>query len=421
MIFTRRPHVWLLAGAVAAVLASTPLPASVLFAADDAARSDSYRAGQRALSEERWPEALSIFTSLADAKGPEADAALYWKAWTESKLGRRGDALSSIRSLLGAYPKSSWADDAKALELELRGPGEVQRSVSSGSGTVTGSGRGTANPDEDLQLYALDGLMQVEPARAVPILERFLAADHSLKLKEKALFVLAQSDTPRARQVLLDLVRRGTPPELRLEAVEQLGIAGGPEDLRALAQIWNESTLEVKRRVLEAWMVADQKEPVFAVARDEKDPELRRKAIELLGVMDATTELGQLYASEKSPEVRAKLLEAYGVAGDIGALSRAARQESDPELRHKAIEGLGVAGGKEGSRALVELYGSEKELELRKKIVEALMIADDAEALVKLFHAETNPELKRDILQKISLLDDESVEQVLRDVLEDKP
>jgi len=119
--------------------------------------------------------------------------------------------------------------------------------------------------------------------------------------------------------------------------------------------------------------------------------------------------------------VRAKLLEAYGVAGDIGALSRAARQESDPQLRHKAIEGLGVAGGKEGSRALVELYGSEREIDLRKKIVEALMIADDAEALVKLFKAETNPELKRDILQKISLLDDASVEQVLRDVLGDKP
>ncbi len=401
---TPRTFAWLLACSLAAGITATPLRASVLLAADEAARSDSYRAGQRALSEERWPEALSIFTALADAKGPEADAALYWKAWTEAKIGRRADALATIRGLLTTYPRSSWADDARALEVDLSGK--------------KGSERIEQGSDEELKLYALDGLMQVDPERAVPILERFLAADHSLKLKEKALFVLAQSDTPRARQVLLDLVRRGSPPELRLEAVEQLGVAGGPEDLKALSQIWDEATPEVKQKVLEAWMIADQKEPVFGVARDEKDPQLRRKAIELLGVMDATAELGQLYASEKSPEVRARLLEAYGVAGDIGALARAARQESDPALRAKAIEGMGVFGGEEGSRELVALYGSEKDVDLRKKIVEALMVNDDAKALVRLFRAETDPELKRDILQKISLLDDESVEQVLRDVLE---
>ena len=407
MIFNCRSRAWLLAGALAAGFASTPLSASVLFAGDDAARSDSYRAGQRALSEERWPEALSIFTALADAKGPEADAALYWKAWTESKLGRRGDALSTIRALLGTYPKSTWADDAQALELELGGKRGAER-IEQGS-------------DEDLKLYALDGLMQVEPERAVPILERFLAGDHSLKLKEKALFVLAQSDTPKARQILVELVRSGSPPELRLKAVEQLGVAGGKEDLRALSAIWKDSTPEVKAKVLEAWMIADEKQPVFDVARSEKDPALRRKAIELLGVMNATDELGQLYASETDPAVRAKLLEAYGVAGDISALSRAAHGESDVALRRKAIEGLGVFGGKEGSRELVSLYGTERERDLRKKILEALMVNGDAQALVGLFRSEKDPEMKRAILQQLSVMDDESVEQILRDVLEDKP
>ena len=53
-------------------------------------------------------------------------------------------------------------------------------------------------------------------------------------------------------------------------------------------------------------------------------------------------------------------------------------------VRAKAIEGMGVFGGKQGSRELVALYGSEKNLDLRKKIVESLMINGDADALVKM-------------------------------------
>jgi len=395
---------------VAALVAGAALAASAAAVpryAADGPRSAAYREGQRALSEERWSDALDAFAAIADAKSSESDAALYWRAWTESKLGRRADALASLRRLAAEYPKSEWLDDAKALELELGGRRGGEPLADSA--------------DEDLQLYALDGLMQVEPERAVPILERFLAGDHSLRLKERALFVLAQSDTPRARQILVEMVRSGRPPELRMKAVEQLGIAGGGDDLRALSDIWKDATPEVKAKVLEAWMVAGDAQPVADVARNEKDPKLRRKAIEMLGVMDATDVLGQLYASETDREVRAKLLEAYGVAGDVGALAKAARGESDLQLRRKAIEGLGVFGGSEGSRELVALYAGERDAELRHKIVEALMVNGDAKALIALFRQEKDPAMKRDILQKISLLDDDAVDDLLTDVLEGKP
>ena len=49
--------------------------ATAWFAEDGASRSSIYREGQKALSEERWEEALSIFTSLADSNPAEADAA----------------------------------------------------------------------------------------------------------------------------------------------------------------------------------------------------------------------------------------------------------------------------------------------------------------------------------------------------------
>lgn len=398
-----------------------------LFAADDAGRSASYREGQRALSEERWDEALKIFRSVADARGADADAALYWTAWTEWKLARKGAALGTIRALIDGYPKSSWLDDAQALELQIRGAEGTDYAPREPKGATSPRepreprNATQAEADEELKLYALDGLMQVEPEKAVPILERFLAGDHSLKLKERALFVLAQSDSPRARQVLLDLVRRGTPPELRLQAVEQLGIAGGKEDLEALASIWKEATPEVKERVLQAWMIAGTVEPVFGVAKSDKDPELRRRAIETLGVMGATKELGQLYAAETDRGVRSKLLEAYGVAGDEDALVRAAKSETDLELREKAIESIGVFGGRNTSKILVELYETESDRDLREKILESLMIAGDAKPLVALFKKEKDREMKKKILQQISIMGDEETAELFAELLEEKP
>jgi len=390
-------------GAVLAAATVAPLAAL----AGAAPRSDAYRAGQRALSEERWQDALNTFSALADAKGENADAALYWKAWTESKLGRRADAMTTLRALSASYPKSEWLDDAKALELEIGGRQQAAGLVDSG--------------DEDLKLYALDSLMQADPERAVPILERFLAGEHSLKLKERALFVLAQSDSPRARQILAEMVRSGSPPELRLKAVEQLGVAGHPEDLAALSAIWKDAAPPVKSKVLEAWMIAGQVQPVAEVARNEKDPGLRRKAIEMLGVMDAADELDALYAGENDPAVRAKLLEAYGIAGDVDALAKAAHQEKDPQIRGKAIEGLGVFGGERGAKELAALYATEKEPALRSRILQALMVNGDATTLIELFRGEKDPAMKRTILQQLSLMDDPAVDRLMSDLLEDKP
>jgi HEAT repeat protein len=377
---------------------------------ESTARSAIYRSGQKALSEERWSEALQIFTSLADSNPAEADAALYWKAWTEAKLGRKAEALKTLRGFDSTYPQSPWADDAKALILELKGGKKGPDDP-----VIAGSAAG----DEDLKLYALDGLMQVEPERAVPILERFLAANHSLKLKERALFVLAQSGSPRARQILLDIVRSGTPVELRLEAVEQLGISGDDGDLLALQTIWKDGTFEVKRKVLEAWMIAGEAEPVIQVAKTESDPELRRRAIEMLGVMGETDALTALYDTEKSHEVRRKLLEAYGVAGDIDALERAARNEKDPDLRRRAIEGIGVFGDEKGADILVDLYRRESDRSVKRKILEAMMVNGAARQLVALFRAEKDPDLKRLIVQQLSLVDDEEAEKVLSEILGD--
>src|SRR5215212_7445885 len=171
------------------------------------AKDELYRSGQEAIADGRWNEAASIFGKVAERGGPEADAGLYWKAYAQHKAGNRGEALATIRQLASTFPKSSWLDDARALEVEVRGDQGV---------TVQPS----AEDDDDIKLYALSGMMDHKPERALPLVQQYLNGKHSLQDKEKALFLLTQSELPQARQSLLQIVRGSEHPELRAQAIQ---------------------------------------------------------------------------------------------------------------------------------------------------------------------------------------------------------
>ena len=441
-----------LAGPSAPRAGAIPLPAA--FAAADAAagRSDLYREGQRALAEERYADAATLYARLAAEKGEEADAALYWKAYAESRAARRSEALATIRQLLASYPESAWADDAAALEIELRSPARAPRpplppgrpapatpavapvapvpAVLPVPGTPAvppPPGRRGGEPElsesDELKLYALDGLLQAEPEKAIPVLERFLAGDQPLRLKQRALFVLSQSDSPRAREILLRTVREGRPEELRVEAVRTLGMAGESADLAALASLFtSDAPRAVREAVLDAYMMSDQTAPLAAAARSDRDPEIRARAIDMLGAMEASAELRSLYETEKDPQLRIKLLQAFGIADDVEGLIRAARAETDPRVQAAAIEGLAIAGSSgAATRALMDIYRGAADPETKQRVLEALMIQEQARALIELFRTEKDPALKRVIVQQLGMLDSDEAAQVLLEVLEGKP
>src|ERR1700704_5067206 len=47
-----------------------------------------YDDGREALDEDRYDQAEAKFKLLADMSGPQTDAALYWKAYAENRLGK---------------------------------------------------------------------------------------------------------------------------------------------------------------------------------------------------------------------------------------------------------------------------------------------------------------------------------------------
>lgn len=370
-------------------------------------RSDAYRDGQRAVERQEWDEASRIFGKLASKSSDETDAALYWKAYADWKQKLKQESLEGLRQLLSAYPQSAWADDARALELEIRGGKKARTSPDA--------------EDEELKLYALDGLMQVEPEKAVPVLEKLLAGNSSSRIKERALFVLSQSDSPRAREILLRIAKTGQPIGLRCEAVKTLGIAGEPDDIAALALIARDKDAppEVRDAVIEAYLIANRHDELLGIAKSDPDPRIRAKAIDALGASDALPSLRQLWSTEKDPAIRAKLLEAFGVAGDVDTLAKVARESSDPQVRRKAIEGLGISNSPEAGKALRQMYGEFSGTDDKRKVVEALMIQNDAKTLLELFRSEKDPVMKKAILQQLAVMHDPDATRAILDVLGD--
>ncbi len=228
---------------------------------------DLYDAGTDALDEAHWDRARDKFQQVADMNLSHADAALYWKAYAENKLGRRADALATLSTLHQKYPQSRWLNDAKALEIEVR--------QSSGQAPHPEN-----QSDEDLKLLALNGAMQMECGEAVPMLEKFLHGSGSPKLKARALFVLAQGGCQQARDVIDKIARGQSNPELQRKAIEYLGLFGGKGSRQTLSDIYaSTNEIDVKRQILRSFMISGEKDRVLAAAKNEKVPELRREAI----------------------------------------------------------------------------------------------------------------------------------------------
>lgn len=372
------------------------------------AKDELYRSGQAAIDEGRWSEAAAIFGKVAERGGPEADAGLYWKAYAQHKAGNRAAALATIRELASTFPKSAWLDDARALEVEMRG--DQGQTVQPAAGE-----------DEELKLYALSGMMNHNPQKALPLVQQYLQGKHSQENKEKALFLLTQSELPEARQALLEIVRGSEHPELRAQAIRYVGTVA--EDDRSLLGELDgiySSTQDrrVRAAVIEAYGIAEHKAGLLAVFRSEKDPGLRQQAIDMLSGADAVAELKSLLQSEPEGETRRALIRALGNAGDLETLIAAARGDKDPEARIEAIMGLGNDESPKAAEALRSLYSGSADRRTREAVIDALSNQENAKALIEIFRAEKDRELRKEIVHRLADMDGPEAEAFVNKIFE---
>ena len=359
----------------------------------DEARIESlYERGQAAIERAQWEQAVERFSALVSTSFPRADAAQYWRAYALDKMNRQAEALTAVAELAKVFPTSRWLGEARALEIQVR-----QR-----------AGQPVAPEDaanEDLKLLALQGLQHSDPDQAVPLLEKFLQGAQSPRLKERALFVLAQSRSARARQVVTEVARGNSNPDLQRKAVQYLGINASPANRQVLAEIYAAANdLNVKRQILRAYMTAGDRERVLAAATSEKAPELRGEAVRQLGMMGARDEVWQLYQKESVADVKQQMLQAIATSGDATRLIEVAGNEPNVELRRRAVQHLGMMGRQRTGAALLTIYSGQTDANVKRAAIDALFVQQNAESLVDLARKEADPDLKRRIVEKLALM-----------------
>ncbi|HEV7238463.1 MAG TPA: tetratricopeptide repeat protein [Thermoanaerobaculia bacterium] len=368
--------------------------------------AELYEEGTDAIDDEDWEEAISAFKAVAEMKGSRADGGLYWMAYALNRAGRRAEAMQTIDGLKKNYPKSKWLDDAKALELETR----------------EARGERVAPErihDEDLKMIAINSLMHSDPEKAYPLLEKIVRGPSAPKIKERALFILAQSPSPRAQTLIADIARGKANPELQRDAVKYIGIHGGANNRAVLSELYaSGASREVKKEVLRAFMLSNDKARVFAAAKAEPDAELREDAIHLLGIMNARAELHSMYAGETSTEVKKKIIQGLFLSNDGERLGDLARGEKDPQLRREAIRKLGLIGGRTAP-TLLSLYAAETNVETKKAVIDALFLQNNARALIDISKKESNVQLRKAALQKLSIMNDDEALAYMLQILED--
>jgi TolA-binding protein len=383
-----------------------PMPGKFRYSERDS-EERLYRNGTRHLDRREYDQAVEAFDAATQKKGPKADGAYYWKAYALAKLGRRDESLAVIAELQKLHPNSRWLNDSKALAAEVR--------RASGQPATP-----DAHADEDIKLMAINALMNSDPESAIPLLEKVMArGGSSPKLQERALFVLAQSRSPQARQIVTDYAKGKGNPDLQVKAVEYLGMQGGRDTVQILGEIYGTTNdPNLKRRILQSFMQTRDKDRLFAAAKSETNPDLRREAIQLLGAMNAITELGQLYSSETSVEVKETILHALFAGGAHDRLIELARTERDPKLRRQAINQLGaMRRSGPAADALVSIYGTETEPQIKQQILNSLFAQGNVTKIIELARKETDPKLKREAVERLSHMKSKEATEFLMELL----
>lgn len=363
-----------------------------------------YQRGQKALEKSQWDRALEIFSQIGRESG-RADAALYWKAYVLNKLGRRPEALTALAELKKDFASSRWLNDAKALELEIREASGQRVSPETQS-------------DDEMKLLAIQSLMTGgDLERTLPVLQKVLEGGASPKVKERAMFVLAQSHSAEARRILTEIAQGKGNPDLQAKAVEYLGLFGGAESRQALSGIYTSSIdPAVRKRVLRAYMLAGDRSRLLEAAKGERDESLRREAIRLLGLTHGVNELESLYASAPTAGTKREVLRALFLTGAADRVTRIARSEKDPALRQEAVHQLGLMG--EAARPdLHAIYASDSDKGVKREALKAMFIQQDAKGLIEIARKETDPELKQYAIKRLSLIPSKETTEFMMEIL----
>jgi HEAT repeats len=265
---------------------------------------------------------------------------------------------------------------------------------------------------------AINGLMQSDPERAIPLLETQLKGAASPKVKRNTLFVLAQSNSPKAQALVEQIARGSANPDLQLKAISYMNERRKPNNAQVLSEIYAATNdTAVKRAILQAYNSMRDKDHLLQAAKSEKSPELREFAISALSNNNGTPELWQLYQAETTTEGKLQLLRYMHSNSNADKLLEVVRNEKDPKVRADAMRALASQRAGVSADAMVSLYSAEQDAQIKMSIVDGLYSQRNAKALVEIARGEKDTKMKLRIVERLSNMKSKEATDYLEEIL----
>ena len=342
------------------------------------------------IADEQWARAIDeLRPAVADSKEPRRDEALYWLAHSLNQSGDQAAAVETIGRLEREFPSSMWVKPARSLRIEIAvrlnrsdvlwwtalppSPPAVSVKVEPRVQMRMPKQPAVApppklwypdkfDPDADLRIQALGALMKTDAEKVVPILGQIAFESDNPGPAMRAVFMLAQSSLPTARETVVRVAMTGPEP-VRIAAVRDLGRFGGPETSKDLLSVYTTANEPVRLQIVKALGERADGVALLQIVESEQDGTLRFSAIAGLGQAGGAAKLARMYKTASQPRKRPIIVGLFRARADV-ELIQICDAEPDPSLRHEALERLRLLGT---PKAKDTFRGSAKSGNIRKR------------------------------------------------------
>jgi len=402
-----------------------------------------YRAARDALNRNDYTRAADLFRKIRDTypQSQYTPDAYYWEAFALYRRGGTTDlktALGSLDVQEKKYPKAATRGDARSLatrissELAKRGDPVAAAKVDSQAKTAA-QGCPDRDDEDDVRIAALNGLLQMDADRAIPILKKVLARRDqcSVGLRRKAVFLVSQKHSPETESILLDAARNDPDEEVRQQAVFWLSQVGSETAVSALDSILRTSKdAELQKKAIFALSQMDSPRASSMIRayaeRTDASSEVREQAIFWIGQHDSPENaayLKSLYKRLNSEELKEKVIFSLSQMEGQGSgkwLMDLATDETEPiEMRKKALFWAGQTGT--ATTDLVNLYGRMRNTEIKEQLIFVYSQRSDkasADKLLDIAKNEPDKELKKKAIFWLSQSNDPRAADYLQSIIE---
>jgi len=431
-----------------------------------------YRAARQYLNRSDYVRAAELFGQVRSRypKSAYTPDSYYWQAYSLYRRGgsdqlRRAQELLSQQGEQYAGAATRKSGDARTLESRIQGA-LARRGDAAAAAAVADEARSAANPpqppqaaqppqaprapgaaraprgdrgprcndEDDVQVTALNALMQMDDERAMPILRKVLARrdEESTCLRRKAVFIVSQVGGRDAEAMLLNAARTDPDREVRGQAVFWLSQVDSDRAVVALDSILaTTDDPEIQDKAVFALSQHDSKAARVALRRYAErtniSSDIREKAVFWLGQSDDAedaTFLRTLYPRVQEFELKDKILFSLSQNDDAASgkfLAEVARNTSENiELRKKALFWLGQREETRGGD-IATLYATFTDRAIKEQLIFVLSQKDDKAAIDKLIDIakrEPDRELRKKAIFWLSQSDDPRVPDILASLLE---